>query len=120
MRHGQIYRCVGVCFAELIGGSRLGRRNLDLWRFARAPCDLSVDLAQLVARVLGMLTELSILPPIEAPFVALRGRGGLGGLRENDHDGWDHEPHAPSILRPALFPAGLLLAQRFGLAPVPR
>jgi len=66
----------------------LSRRGLDSRRldmFAGAPCNLGIEFAQLVARVLCRLAELSsVLLYLKAPFVGLRVGTRLRSLREGD------------------------------------
>src|ERR1700756_4682795 len=92
-------RWVGVLPLRVRGCRRLARWDLNfsrLCRFARALCNLGVEIPQFVALGLRRLAELSILPSIKAPFGGLRISAKLGSLREDDGKCRDQGPHGRS------------------------
>src|SRR5215469_4664282 len=83
------------------GCRRLARWDLNfsrLCRFARALCNLRVEIPQFVALGLRRLAELSILPSIKAPFGGLRISARLGSFREDDGKRRDQGPHGRSSI----------------------
>jgi hypothetical protein len=70
-------------------------RRLD--PLATALSSVGVRAAIFVAGGLGLFAEPLSFSYLKTPFVSLRRDAWLGGLRDDNSDGWDYGPHGLSL-----------------------